>query len=185
MKLKRDFGEREDGGGNRYARTLSSRYRCSIPERRCRKRRQREDPARLLPANYPGPSHYVRMRSPLDPSRRPSSARLAFSATAFFTARPVESYVPGYPHRRRRAGQAASRCFSAHRAFFSPFPSLPICLPLPPRPPRLTLLALYLYFRPARRERLARNPPQNKRAGLAARRSRAVAQRAAYPSVYF
>lgn len=97
-----------------------------------------------------------------------SSVELAFSATAFFTAHPVESYVPGYPLRRLvgRAA-AASRCFSAHRAFFSlSLSRSPVSLSL--RLTRPTLLAILVLPAREERERLARNPPQNKRRVAAA-----------------
>lgn len=65
----------------------------------------------------------------------------------------------------RCVGRAASRCFSAHRAFFS---SLSLFLSssspfLPPSPTLLAILVLPARARERRRERLARNSPQNKR----------------------
>lgn len=80
----------------------------------------------------------------LPPSASLFYRELAFSATAFFTARSVESYVPGYPH---RWSSRLPPLFSAHRAFFSP---LFLSLFLSPYLPRPIPFSLYLYFRPAR-----------------------------------
>lgn len=153
--------------------------------------------ARDFPANYPRPSLrenalsvsilLALFFSPLSLSLSPqhlSSVELAFSATAFFTAHPVESYVPGYPHRRVSSvpSRRRRRClplllgssrFFFHSLFLVPPPPLPLFLSL--RLTRPTLLAILVLPAREERERLARNPPQNKRPS---RRSRSRAARA-------
>jgi len=123
-------------------------------------------------------------RSSLPPSPLPAASlfcRLLLAQPLFLPPVPSNRTSLSIPTIRRRVGRAASRCFSAHRAFLSLSLSLFLSLSLPPSPFSLHLPwfypSRYTCTSGPRRERLARNPPQNKRvprrvAAVAAQRPR-------------